>query len=272
MDSVENLLTHAEEEKEQSPLTSESISITTSPFPRLQIFLDLDDCLVNTERVGIFKNVQEVWNQMGFESFPISIPWQSIGQMPHIVVMRPGLRQFLSEAHAIADLYIFTQGIEEYATKVAAYLDPSSTLIQKVWSRESVCYVGGMYTKDLTKLEGVIFNPKRGILIDNDSFNMLYQPHNGIISQSSSTMSWGVTKYHSCSKKKPEDNPLLDILTELQLINHLEDIRPYLRDKYQIAELIKATHDSILPHGWEREYCIIEEEKLVRDDRDRSFS
>lgn len=243
-------------------IEGESSPNTDSPFPRLQVFLDLDDCLVNTELVGSFENIEETWNKLGFESFTFSLP----GTYPshYGVVMRPGLRQFLSEANAIADLFIFTDATEEYAAKIVQNLDPSSTLIQRVWSRESVRSMGRGNTKDLTKLEGIIFNPKRGILIDNNSYNMVYQPHNGILSQSSTRMSCGIRFKRTCSTPKPEENPLQDILAELHSMTHLEDIRPYLRDKYHIAELIKATCDDFrLPSGsaaaWESEYCVIEE-------------
>jgi hypothetical protein len=114
----------------------------------------------------------------------------------------------------------------------------------------------------LNKL-GDSFDPKRSVLIDDDLSDLMSQPHNGIPSEISQLMREpkktiydakdGFLAGHTPSEvivslrdRMIEVNPLEDILADLRVLSKLDDVRPYLKEKYGVAKQLEDSLD--LPH------------------------
>jgi hypothetical protein len=207
------------------------------PIPRLRVFLDLDDCLISAIGIpepphGPYSRRQDVvldeWKSINHDTIVVSLE-----ERKWVVVLRPGLSHFLNEAKTIADLYIFTAGTKPYADMIVSQvIDPTSTIIKKAFASNMVTECYGGETKDLRKL-GEYFDPKRSVLIDNRSRNMVLQPSNGIVSVVSTAMMLVDPKNQSFID---EENPLSEVLADLQNMALLDDVRPYLETKYQLFE------------------------------------
>jgi hypothetical protein len=238
-------------------------------FHRLRVFLDLDDCLINTGIISPdqFQGAKKSWTCVGIDCSYIAFP-TSLSVDYYYVAFRPHLFSFLEEASKIADLHVFTAGTFEYATAVVNLIDPEGKMICKYWGREMVTWnrrilaLNRPYTKDLTRL-GSFFHPQRSVLIDNQITNMIFQPQNGILSESSSVMQLGLNYLQHCEAKqidpftyggdfvmKPEHNPLDAVLQDLHGMKDLEDVRPYLHGKYKIIQTLKKLTKDDLPWDW----------------------
>lgn len=56
---------------------------------------------------------------------------QQLYKLPHMLMwtkLRPGIREFLMEAHKLFELHIYTHGDQDYAAEMAKLLDPKKTL------------------------------------------------------------------------------------------------------------------------------------------------
>jgi hypothetical protein len=255
---------------------------------RLRIFLDLDDCLVNSEQLfsGSSEEASQLWKKIGIHSTSVAV--HSGFKISHFcVALRPGLFSFLDEAHQIGDLYVFTAGTRDYATAILKKIDPEGKYIRKYWAREMISWeffvreFDYFYTKDLKRLQD--FDPKRSVLIDNQIQNMIFQPQNGILSETSQVMQLGLKHLLHCSEKnldplsytgpqtnsagrplQPEYNPLNHILGDLREMKDLEDVRPYLHDKYQIISKLKAlSAQKLIPSPWSRHVLSYDDETLI---------
>jgi hypothetical protein len=239
--------------------------LDAEPLPRLRVFLDIDDCLLYKRE--IYHNNEESvveqqrnWKALGLGHDTVVIKkGQSNGYCFHyFAVLRPGLSEFLEEANKIADLYVFSGMGQWYVDAVVEQaIDPNSKYIKKVFAWDTMTIGScGWYTKDLRKL-GDYYDPKRSVLIDNCPHNLMLQPNNGIISANSPAMSQGDPKRYldedNLIKKTAlaeyflkERNPLSEVLTDLQSVASLEDVRPYLKKKYQLyaTELCEERYKS----------------------------
>jgi hypothetical protein len=246
----------------------------TRKFHRLRVFLDLDDCLINAGMVnpGQYQDAKKSWKDLGIDCSCIAFP-SSLRVDYYYVAFRPGLFSFLEEASELADLYVFTAGTFDYATEVVKLIDPERKMIRKYWGREMVTWNGRVmalnplnrpYTKDLTRL-GVDFQPLRSVLIDNQITNMIFQPQNGILSESSTLMQLGFKYLQLCEHNKmdpvtfagannlilrPEHNPLDSVLSDLNRMKDLDDVRPYLHEKHRILHKLKSLSKEDLPWDW----------------------
>ena len=55
---------------------------------------------------------------------------QLLYKLPHMLMwtkLRPGIREFLLEAHKLYELHIYTHGDQDYAAEMAKLLDPQRT-------------------------------------------------------------------------------------------------------------------------------------------------
>ena len=80
---------------------------------------------------------------------------QMLFKLPHMLMwtkLRPGIREFLIEAHKLFELHIYTHGDQDYAAEMAKLLDPKKTLFggrvisgvspsvySVLWTREATC-------------------------------------------------------------------------------------------------------------------------------------
>jgi hypothetical protein len=250
--------------------------------------LDLDDCLVNTEQLfSESYNPSLLWKKIGIESTTIAIS-SEFKISYYCVALRPGLVSFLEEANQIGDLYVFTAGHRDYATAIVQKIDPEGKYIRRYWGKEMISWkyfireFDYFYTKDLTKLREH-FTSKRSVLIDNQIQNMIFQPQNGILSETSQVMQFGLPHLLKCEEHNldplsytgpltnsagrplhPEYNPLGVILGDLREMKDMEDVRPYLHDKYQIMSKLKfLSAKKVIPSPWSRHIESYDEKSLI---------
>lgn len=247
---------------------------------RMRIFLDLDDCLLNAEALPEtqLEEASRLWKKIGIDSTNIRVDTSVF-----CLALRPGLFSFLEEAHQIGDLYVFTAGTRDYATAITKVIDPKGQYIRRYWAREMISWkyfrqeFDYFYTKDLRTLQEH-FDPKRSVLIDNQIRNMIFQPQNGILSETSGVMQVGLDHLRHCEEKNldpqrgadpdrplnPEYNPLNLVLGDLKKMQHLEDVRPYLHGKYQIISKLKAlAKENYIPRPWSGHVLSYDEKALI---------
>lgn len=97
------------------------------------------------------------------------------------VSLRPFLSEFLEEAAASFDLFVYTSAVKEYADTVISAIDPSSRLFKAVFCRGDLLREAGESFKDLAH---VGLDLRRTIIIDNAEHNFTKQKSNGILIQS----------------------------------------------------------------------------------------
>jgi hypothetical protein len=238
---------------------SPGVSVSSDPvLLKLRIFLDVDECIVKYYE-GDMSRVSH-WKKLGIDLTTMLCP--------KMFLIRPGLRDLLHECSLFADIYLFTAGDEAHAFDAALVIDPERIYLRGVFAATSVTWYSfnpsaQYWTKDLRKIH--CFHPKRSVLIDDNISNMIYQPHNGIPSEISKLMRepkktleileiladggcQDPLTLESIRDNMIEVNPLQDILADLRILSELEDIRPYLKEKYEVAD--KLTGHPMLPLHW----------------------
>jgi hypothetical protein len=223
---------------------SSSVSISSNgSLPRLRLFLDIDDCLLNSHNIhpNEINLAKNYWDSLGIQADCLRYSKDHYFS----VAFRPGLFSFLNEVKTFADIYLFTAGDLNYAAGIARLIDPNASIIQRYWARETVSWSPDdfyVYTKDLHQLENY-FIPTRSILIDNSISNMILQPENCILSVTSFTLKvspkQALNVQHLIRYNSTEVNPFDSLVSDLRLLSSLDDVRPYLREKYQIRKTLQ---------------------------------
>lgn len=116
---------------------------------KLLLVLDLDHTLLSSTRLSdlpddMLPKAEELLSQQGSEQ------QQLLFKLPHMLMwtkLRPGIRQFLVEAHKLFELHIYTHGDQDYAAEMARLLDPNRSLFGgRVISGVSSCYFDAFLT------------------------------------------------------------------------------------------------------------------------------
>ena len=97
---------------------------------KLLLVLDLDHTLLSSTRMadmpeGTLPKADQLLSKQGTEDE------QLLFKLPHMWMwtkLRPGIRNFLAEAHKLFELHIYTHGDQDYAAEMAKLLDPKRTL------------------------------------------------------------------------------------------------------------------------------------------------
>ncbi|OII72152.1 NLI interacting factor ctd-like phosphatase [Cryptosporidium ubiquitum] len=152
---------------------------------------------------------------------------------PWFVYYRPFLKFFLKNASKLGKICVFTASTREYAEQVINSIDPTHDLIKYKLFREHCTVYNKGYMKDLRIIQGV--DLKRTVLVDNSLISNTLQLDNAI----------PVDSWYGCTK----DNELLRLLVLLNRIQLLNDVRPYLANRYGIREWINLnrTKDNLMP-------------------------
>jgi len=145
------------------------------------VALDLDETLVWTQRPPVHGGCGpgQVEARALQGAFTVQCEVASGEWGPLTVVPRPGLRQFLQSAAAVAELVLFTASMPGYAEPILDAIDPDGTLFAARLFRDSTVTTcaGLAHVKDLSRLGRDL---ARTIIIDNEPRSFILQPANGV--------------------------------------------------------------------------------------------
>lgn len=148
-----------------------------------------------------------------------------VGVAVHI---RPGLNYFLKLLDHLFEVIVFTAGEQDYADAVLDYVDPEGFISHRLY-RESTCEHRGLnYVKDLNHLGRDL---ARCVLLDNNIISMAANPDNCILIDDFFT------------DKRDRELPL--VASILMDLNELDDIRPVLKDAFNIREQLTSRFSSL---------------------------
>lgn len=163
------------------------------------------------------------------ESFQLNLPDGDLVQ----VHKRPNLDLFLRTITSRYETHVFTAAMEVYASPLLDVLDPDGTMFQSRFYRED-CTLDpklGVYVKDLSKaftkreMNNSLYDEQRAVLVDNNPFSFLANPSNGIL----------VSNFYD----DPKDDTLHAVMELLHELEHVEDVRTVLTDKFGLEDALK---------------------------------
>jgi Dullard-like phosphatase family protein len=202
----------------------------SSPIPaqsaqdrgKLTVVLDVDETLIHSRLSG----GQEAYRQQeerkaeakALDEFTIKLRDSELVR----VNKRPGLDAFLAEASKHYELVAYTAGLEEYARPLLDWLDPNGTIFRHRLYRDSCLFMRGYYLKDLQRLNRPL---KRIVLVDNNAFCFLPQLANGI----------PISSFYDDAT----DTALQVLLTFLERIADMADVRPFLKTSFNLEVLLQ---------------------------------
>jgi CTD small phosphatase-like protein 2 len=182
--------------------------------PKITLALDLDETLVHCCVTPI--DDPELTFTVNFNNAVYSV----------YVRTRPYLMKFLKQVSKWFEIVLFTASQEVYADKLLDILDPRREYIQHRVFRDSCVCVNGNYLKDLTILGR---DMKTTAIIDNSVQAFGFQLNNGIPIES-----WF---------EDPKDCELLNMLSFLEQLKDVRDVRPLIRDTFKLKEFVDTLPD-----------------------------
>lgn len=184
----------------------------TRRSPNMTLVLDLDETLVHCSIEPIAD--ADIQFDVNFSGLVYQV----------FVRKRPYLQRFLEAVSKDFEVIVFTASQKVYAEKLLNLIDPKRTLIKYRLYRDSCLEVCDNFLKDLNVLGR---DMRRTIIVDNSPHAFGYQVDNGIPIES-----WFDDR---------EDEELLKLLPILGNLRKQSDVRPFLREYYQMQRLIDAS-------------------------------
>jgi len=182
--------------------------------PEITLVLDLDETLVHCTTTEM-------------DDYDVMFPVELNGQVFQVSGRyRPYCAEFLEKAAEMFEVIIFTASQKVYANTLLDLMDPTHKLISYRLFRDECVTVYGNYLKDLSVLGRDL---SKTIIIDNSIYAFGYQLENGI----------PITSWYS----DKNDKELLCILEFLQTLIGAYDVRPFLKEKYNLIDRANASYN-----------------------------
>lgn len=179
--------------------------------PKISLVLDLDETLVHC-------SIEPIPDA----DLTFSVSFN--GQDYEVYVRkRPYLAHFLEQVSQLFEVTVFTASQSVYAETLLDLIDPKRRLVKYRLFREACLNVDGNYLKDLTVLGRDL---RQTVLVDNSPHAFGYQVDNGIPIES-----WF---------DDPTDTELLKLMQFLKTLVGVKDVRPHVRRKFRLWDLINA--------------------------------
>ena len=174
------------------------------------LVLDLDETLVHSSVVPL-ADADYV--------FPVEMP-ENGGFFTVYAKKRPHCDHFLRMAAQKFELVVFTASKRVYADRVLDFLDPHGKMLTQRLFREHCVFFAGSFLKDLSVLNRDL---AKTVIVDNSPQTFALDVHNGIPIES-----------FLAGPEQEEDDQLLGLLGLLDHVAQLADVRPFLREHFQL--------------------------------------
>ncbi|CAN4095778.1 unnamed protein product [Withania somnifera] len=223
-------------EEEEAPPSSVALltlqiaagSVQEERLQRLTVVLDLDETLICAYETSSLPSImctqatEAGLNWFELECVSSEKEYDGKPKINYVTVFeRPGLHEFLKQLSKFANLVLFTAGLEGYARPVVDKIDLENLFSHRLYRPSTISTQFREHVKDLSCISEDLC---RIVIVDNNPFSFLLQPLNGI----------------PCIPFSPgqlHDDQLLEVI--LPLLKHLseqKDVRPVLRERFQMPE------------------------------------
>jgi len=193
------------------PLPEGSVCIPAKArgSPSVTLVLDLDETLVHSSTAD-----EGLAYDLAFD-----VPFGAVTHRVR-VLKRPHVDEFLKRVSQLFEIVVFTASDRAYADRLLTLLDPQRRISHRVF-RDSCTQFEGSYLKDLRVLGRDL---AQTAIVDNSPEAFGLQIANGIPIES-----W---------LDDPSDTELLKLLPFLESMASAHDVRPLLRKRFNLHELV----------------------------------